>query len=181
MVQTEHAWSVLVAVHALAASVALILGAANLWRRPRGDQAHRRIGRVWVGLMYFVASSSFLVRTIEPGSFSWIHALSALTLATLSLGLWHARRGQPRLHAAHMIGTYIGLWGAFVGVVAVPDRLVPQAFQSNWLGMGTITVAVIAVGLCIIYAAVGLSPKPRAAVVQNRLARARPGGREEAE
>ena len=34
-----------------------------------------------------------------------------------------------------MIGTYAGLWGAFIGVAVVPSRLVPQAFQSNWLGM----------------------------------------------
>lgn len=73
----------------------------------------------------------------------------------------------------------VGLWGAFIGVVAVPDRLVPQAFQSNWLGMGTLTVAVIAVGLCIIYAAVRLSPKPSTSVAQKQPGRARLEDREE--
>lgn len=152
MVQTEHAWSVLIAVHALAASLALVLGAVNITRRPRGDAPHRAIGRIWVGLMYFTALSSFLVQTIRPGNFSWIHALSVLTIVTLSLGLWCARRGLVRAHAGNMIGTYLGLWGAFIGVVAVPDRLVPQAFQSSWAGMGLLTLGIVAVGLALVAA-----------------------------
>ena len=150
MVQTAHAWSVLVTAHAVAASLALVLGGANLVRRPRGNRPHRAIGWTWVGLMYFTALSSFLVQMIRPGSFSWIHALSVLTLVTLTLALWCARRGDVRGHAANMIGTYVGLWGAFIGVVAVPQRLVPQAFQSNWAGMGVLTVALVAGGLAVV-------------------------------
>lgn len=53
-----------------------------------------------------------------------------------------------------MIGTYIGLWGAFIGVVAVPQRLVPQAFQANWARMGALTLAIILAGLALIYTVV---------------------------
>lgn len=151
MVQTEHVWSVLIGVHALAASGAIVLGAANLLRRPKGDAAHRAVGRIWAGLMYFTAVSSFFVQTIRPGNFSWIHALSVLTLVTLTVGLWAARRGRVRLHAANMIGTYVGLWGAFIGVVAVPDRLVPHAFQANWAGMGALTLAIVGCGLALVW------------------------------
>ena len=49
-----------------------------------------------------------------------------------------------------MIGTYAGLWGAFIGVTAVPSRLVPQAFQQNWLGMSVLTIGIIAVGLAAV-------------------------------
>jgi uncharacterized membrane protein len=160
MIQTEHAWTVLIAAHALAASLSLVLGAGNLARRPKGDRPHRIVGRTWAGLMYFTALSSFFIQTIAPGSFSWIHALSALTLVTLTLGLWHARRGQVRLHAANMVGSYLGLCGAFIGVVAVPHRLVPQAFQSNWAGMGALTLGVIVTGVAVIYAAAAASRSP---------------------
>jgi hypothetical protein len=49
-----------------------------------------------------------------------------------------------------MIGTYVGLWGAFIGVAAVPSRLVPQAFQANWIGMAAITLTIVAVGLLVV-------------------------------
>lgn len=160
MVQTAHAWSVLVAAHAVAASLALVLGGANLVRRPKGNRSHRGIGWTWVGLMYFTALSSFLVQMIRPGRFSWIHALSVLTLVTLTLALWCARRGNVRGHAANMIGTYLGLWGAFIGVVAVPDRLVPEAFQSNWVGMGLLTSGLVVGGLALVGLLARVLPEP---------------------
>lgn len=152
MVHAEHVWSVLLATHAAAASLAMVLGAVNVLRRRRGDGPHRAIGWMWVVLMYFTAFSSFFIQQLRPGRFSWIHALSVLTIVTLSLGLWNARRGNIPRHAANMIGTYIGLLGAFVGVVAVPTRLVPQAFQHNWLEMTLLTAGVVAVGLGIVAA-----------------------------
>ena len=158
MIQTAHAWSALIVLHAAAAAFSLVLGGANLSRRPKGDRPHRAIGWVWAGLMYFTALSSFLVQMIRPGNFSWIHALSVLTLVTLSLALWCAHRGNVRGHAANMIGTYIGLWGAFIGVVAVPDRLVPQAFQSNWAGMGALTLGIVVTGLALVAALVRVFP-----------------------
>lgn len=143
----EHSWNTLIVIHAVAASFAMVFGAVNIARRRRGDRPHRTIGWIWLGCMYFTAFSSFWIQQLRPGNFSWIHGLSAFTIVTLSLGLWNARRGNIRAHAGNMIGTYIGLWGAFIGVAAVPSRLVPQAFQDNWFGMSMITLAIIAVGL----------------------------------
>lgn len=145
-----HAWTVLIAAHAVAALLAMVLGAVNLLRRPRGDLPHRIIGRTWVGAMYFTAVSSFWIQELRPGSFSWIHALSVLTIVTLTLGLWNARRGRVAAHAGNMIGTYLGLIGAFLGVVVVPSRLIPQAFQQNWLGMLAITALIVGVGLTFV-------------------------------
>ena len=146
----DHSWNVLIAIHAFAASFAMVFGAVNVLRRKRGDRPHRTIGWIWLVLMYFTAFSSFWIQQLRPGSFSWIHGLSAFTIVTLSLGLWNARRGNIRAHAGNMIGTYAGLWGAFIGVAAVPSRLVPQAFQSNWLGMSVLTLAIVAVGLAAV-------------------------------
>lgn len=159
----EDTWTPLIAVHAVVATLAMVLGAAQIVRRRRGDRPHRTIGWVWLVCMYFVAFSSFWIQQLRPGSFSWIHGLSAFTILTLSLGLFHARRGNIRHHAGNMIGTYVGLWGAFIGVVAVPSRLVPQAFQSSWLGMTVLTAAIIAVGLALVAAVVRLLPEPTGA------------------
>jgi uncharacterized membrane protein len=145
----NHSWNALVVAHALAASLAMVVGAVNLVRRRRGDAPHRAIGRVWLGCMYLTATSSFWIQQLRPGSFSWIHGLSAFTLVTLSLGLWNARRGHVRAHAGNMIGTYLGLWGAFVGVAVVPTRLVPQAFQAHWWAMGLLTLGIVATGLAL--------------------------------
>lgn len=148
----------LVAGHATAATLAMVLGAVNAVRRRRGDPAHRLIGRVWAAAMYLTAGSSFWIQDLRPGSFSWIHGLSVLTLVTLTLGLWRARRGDVRAHAANMIGTYLGLLGAFVGVVAVPSRLVPTAFQQDWLGMAAVTGAIVAAGLTFTWLVTRLLP-----------------------
>lgn len=145
-----HSWTALIAGHAVAATLAMLLGAANLLRRRRGDLAHRVIGRTWVGAMYLTAFSSFWIQEIRPGRFSWIHGLSVLTIVTLSLGLYNARRGRVAAHAGNMIGTYLGLLGAFVGVVAAPNRLVPQAFQQDWVGMAIVTALIVAAGLVFV-------------------------------
>lgn len=156
---TEHVWHPLVITHAVAATLALVLGAVNLARRPKGDSPHRVIGRSWVGLTYFTAFSSFGIQMIRPGSFSWIHALSVLTIVTLTLGLRDARRGNARGHAGNMIGTYLGMWGAFIGVVAVPSRMVPQAFQQSWLAMTALTAAVVLVGLGLVALVIRVLPR----------------------
>lgn len=118
--------SVLIALHAIGASLALLLGPVNLIRKPKGDRAHRRLGRVWVVAMYWTVVSSFFIHQINPGGFSWIHGLSAFTLITLSVGLWAARAGRITRHRGFMRGSYLGTVGAFIGAVVVPQRDIPQ-------------------------------------------------------
>ena len=105
-------WTVLIAVHAVAASYALIFGAVNLLRRTKGGSLHRIVGRIWVVAMYIVVLTSFGIRTID-GGFNWLHALSALTFGTLTAGLWAVRTGNIRAHRSFMTGSYFGLIGAF--------------------------------------------------------------------
>jgi len=106
--------------------VALVLGAWQLLRRPRGDRVHRRVGRVWIVAMYWTVLSSFFITELEPGRFSWIHGLSALTFVTLTAGTWAAVLGRIGVHQQFMTGSYLGLLGAFGGAVAVPSRDIPQ-------------------------------------------------------
>ncbi|WP_375387670.1 DUF2306 domain-containing protein [uncultured Amnibacterium sp.] len=143
-------WTLLVASHATAATLAVVLGAVQLARRRFGDRLHRWNGRVWVVLMLFVAVSSFWIREIRPGGFSWIHILSVVTAVSLVVAVVAIRRGDRTTHAISMISTYAGMIGALIGVVAVPVRLVPRWFQADWLGMTLLTAAIAATALTCI-------------------------------
>lgn len=118
-------WTVLISLHAIAASYSLIFGAVNLLSRPKGGRVHRIVGRIWVVSMYVVVLTSFGIRTID-GGFNWLHALSLLTFCTLTAGLLAIRTGNIKAHRGFMTGSYLGLLGAFVGVLAVPSRRIPQ-------------------------------------------------------
>ncbi len=75
--------------------------------------------------MYVVVLTSFGIRTID-GGFNWLHALSVLTFCTLTAGLLAIRKGNIKAHRGFMTGSYFGLLGAFVGVLSVPSRRIPQ-------------------------------------------------------
>ena len=149
-----------VAVHASAAAIALVLGAVNLVRRPKGDRTHRIVGACWVAAMYWVIVSSFAIKDLRPGHFSWIHGLSVFTFGTLSIGLWAALTGRPEHHRTFMTGSYFGLVGAFIGAVAVPSRQVPQ-LSVHHPGQFVAGIAVdLAVALFILWLA-GVRGLPR--------------------
>src|SRR5438445_6439446 len=117
-------WTLLIALHAAGATLAVFLGGFQLLRRRKGDLLHRRIGRLWMADMYWVTLSSFGIKRLDPGHFSWIHGLSAWTILSLSLAIWSARRGNIRAHVAWAAGSYLGLVGAGIAAIAIPSRLV---------------------------------------------------------
>jgi uncharacterized membrane protein len=119
-------WTLLIAAHAAGATLALMLGGYLVLRRPKGDLRHRRLGRVWVLTMYWVAVSSFGIQELRPGHFSWIHGLSAWTIVSLTVAVWAARTGRVRTHRQYVVGSYLGLVGAGIAATAFPVRLVPQ-------------------------------------------------------
>ncbi|MDQ1699870.1 MAG: hypothetical protein QOG34_1733 [Frankiaceae bacterium] len=116
----------LIALHASAATFALMLGAVVIAHRPRGDLTHRRLGRVWFAAMYFTVLSSFGIKRLTPGHFSWIHGLSVFTFCTLTLALYGARTHNLALHRGNVVGSYFGLVGAGVSAAAFPVRAIPQ-------------------------------------------------------
>ena len=135
-------WTVLIAVHAFGATVALVLGAVMVVRR-KGDLAHRRLGRVWMVTMYWVVLSSFGITRLHPGHFSWIHGLSVFTFFSLTMAWRAARRHDVRGHRGWVLGSYGGLLGAFVGAVAVPVRLIPQTVVHHPLQAGLAVTGVL--------------------------------------
>ncbi|MCF3138862.1 DUF2306 domain-containing protein [Paenarthrobacter sp. AR 02] len=156
-------WTFLIALHAIAAGYALIFGAVNLLRRNKGSVAHKILGRIWAVAMYVVVLTSFGIRTID-GGFNWLHALSVLTFCTLTIGLWSVRKGNIRAHQRFMTGSYFGLVGAFIGVVAVPDRRLPQmavhdlAALTLWAGALALTAGLTVAGLLQVRPGPGPSP-----------------------
>ena len=136
-------WTLLIAAHASGALLALVLGTVMVVRR-KGDGPHRRIGRVWMVLMYWVVLSSFGITRLDPGHLSWIHGLSAFTFVSLTMAWRAARRGDVQRHRGWAIGSYGGLLGAFAGAVAVPVRLVPRTVVHQPV---TAAVATVVIGL----------------------------------
>lgn len=119
-------WTVLLAAHAAGATLAVLLGGWNLWLSRKGDVLHRRVGRIWFVIMYWVAFSSFGIKRLHPGHFSWIHGLSAWTIVSLTIALWAAMTHRVDLHKGFVAGSYFGLLGAGIAALAFPQRLVPQ-------------------------------------------------------
>lgn len=152
------AWSVLIAVHAVCASYALLFGAVQLLRR-KGDRPHRVLGWLWVSTMAVALVTSFGILTIS-GTFGLLHGLSLFTAGTITVGVIQARRGRIRSHRAFMIGSYLGLVGAFVGVLAVPTRRIPHlAAQEPWLLALFVIVVVVSNVMTVLGVAWSRTPR----------------------
>ena len=93
-----------------------MLGLAQL-ARVKGTRTHRVLGYIWIGLMLFVACSSFFIQELRHwGGFSPIHLLSIFTLAMLPLGIYFARHHNVGGHRKTMLGLFFGalvIAGAF--------------------------------------------------------------------
>jgi uncharacterized membrane protein len=121
----------LIATHAFAALMSLLLGGWQLFLSTKGSPLHRFIGRVWVPLMLYVSVTSFWIREIRDGRFSFLHILSIVTIVSVSLGVFEVRRGNVKGHIGNMIGSWVGLCFAFVFAVAIPQRHIPQFVLSD--------------------------------------------------
>ncbi len=136
-------WTVLIASHAVGASVALVLGPVQPLWRTRGDRLHRLVGRVWSGMMLYTATGSFFFGGWTKLSDLFLRLLAVITLVGVTLGIILARRGRIR-HTALMISGYLGLVGAFIGAWAVPDRRVPSWFAVHPELMSLIAASIVA-------------------------------------
>ena len=93
-------------LHAIMAMIAIILGGIQLSMK-KGGVIHKLLGRIWVGIMMFVAISSFFIHEIKLwGDYSPIHLLSLWTIFILGVGIYYARVGNIKRHKQVMIATY---------------------------------------------------------------------------
>lgn len=95
--------------------------------RPKGTTPHKALGRAYVVLMLASAVSTFWIRGIGHGSFSFLHLLSIFVLLALPFALVMARLGRVRVHCYTMIGVYLGgIWIAGL-LTLLPGRLLHRA------------------------------------------------------
>lgn len=160
------AWTWLIALHAVAASLAMVLGAFQILRPTKGDPPHQVIGRIWVGLMLFVALGSWLFGGYDSAIDIFLRVLAVWTTFSVIMAVVQARRGNIDRHRGFMVGTYLGLLGAFIGVLAVHTRRVPAWFAAEPLLMSLIATAIIAVGGFVI-AGVLFGTRPRRPAAHN--------------
>lgn len=120
----------IVILHALAALLAILLGAIQLATQ-KGTAQHQALGRVWVFIMAGVALSSFAIHEIRMlGPFSFIHLLSLLVLYSLWEAINAARKGEIAKHKTTMVRLYalgLILTGAFT---LLPGRVMYRVFFS---------------------------------------------------
>ena len=114
-------------LHLTTAVLAFALGTANL-ALAKGNFRHRVFGWTWMGAMLFVTVSSFWIRELNEGSFSWLHGLTVWTLVSMAGAIFSIRKGWVRSHAGWMIGTMIGL------VIAGAFAFAPGRFIAHQLG-----------------------------------------------
>ncbi len=109
-------------IHASLALAALALGIVQL-TAPKGTFSHRTLGYAWVAIMAAIALSSFGIRVLAQGAFSFVHVISVVTLAVLPFAVLHARRHRVRRHAIAMVSLFAGALIIAGGFTLVPGRI----------------------------------------------------------
>ena len=121
----------IIAAHIATATLSVILGTAVLLAK-KGTPRHKWLGRLWAVTMFATALSSFDIRELNPGHFSWVHALSLLTIVSVGRAIWAIRQGNVRGHQLAMRGSFIGLVMAGIAAVATPHRLL-NLIVTGWI------------------------------------------------
>jgi len=139
-VRTDAAW-VLLVVHVVCASVAMILGALQLVPRVRADRRrHRVIGRTFLGFgtVAFVGTAVPLAITTPDGNLTRYGVLvPALLWPVLAVLGWRAiRRGDVVRHREWMVRLYAVTFFAITTRLLVPLLLLVQVpvMQSRYDG-----------------------------------------------
>ncbi|WP_321963829.1 DUF2306 domain-containing protein [Paraburkholderia sp. J7] len=122
---------VIIAAHVVAATLSVILGTA-VTLAEKGSIRHKWLGRLWVLMMFATALSSFDIRELNPGHFSWVHGLSLLTFASVGRAVWAIRHGNVRGHRLAMRGSFFALVAAGLAAIATPHRLL-NLIVTSWI------------------------------------------------
>jgi len=93
--------SLAVQIHLVAAVLALVFGCV-MWFRPKGTSSHKMIGRGFVILMLVTAITAIFIRSLNNGSFSWIHIFVPITVIGSYQIIVSIRRGNIKKHKAHV-------------------------------------------------------------------------------
>ena len=114
----------------------------------------------------WTAVTSFWIRDINEGAFSWLHVLSVVTLVTVTLGVVNARRGRIQAHRGNMVGSWLGAVGAMLAATAIPGRMIPTYAVAEPGGAVAFALSVLVMTVLLVLAGARL-----ARVVDGRAAR----------
>ncbi|HZX82401.1 MAG TPA: DUF2306 domain-containing protein [Reyranella sp.] len=115
-----------VQIHLVSVLTAFVIG-TWMMVRPKGTMPHKALGRIYVALMIASAVSTFWIRGLGHGSFSFLHLLSIFVLLALPFAIVMARLGRVQAHRYTMIGVYLGgIWIAGP-LTLLPGRLLHRA------------------------------------------------------
>jgi len=115
-----------VQIHLVLVLVAFVIG-TWMMARPKGTMPHKALGRVYVVLLMASAISTFWIRGLGHGGFSFLHLLSLFVLLALPFAIVMARLGRVQAHRYTMIGVYVGgIWVAGL-LTLLPGRVLHRA------------------------------------------------------
>ena len=86
--------------------------ALGFFARRKGTPLHKRLGRVYAGLILVTAAVALIMPAeVGPrilGHFGFIHLFSILVLVCVPLAVYNIRRGNVSGHRFNMVGVYVG-------------------------------------------------------------------------
>lgn len=97
--------------------------------RKKGDQTHKRLGKIWVALMIVSCLLSFGIRGPD-GRLNWLHGLAAFTIYSVIDAVRKIRKGDLMAHRHGMIGPYIGVVIAMFFAFYAEHRLLGSWLRS---------------------------------------------------
>ena len=155
-------WTIIIAVHAIVATVTIALGTFQVFRMVRGDRLHKAVGRTWASLMLVVSVTGLFIGNYHDALDLFLHGLAIWTIISICVGVYFARKGNIYRHKGFMLGSYFGLLGAFIGVIAVPTRRIPSYFEAYPLVMTLIAIGIIAVsGFLVAFLSTYIKARPK--------------------
>lgn len=94
-----------IVIHVATVLPAIPLGGFLLLSR-KGTNLHKRLGKIWVGLMVTTATAAIFIQT--GGSFSFIHIFIPMTYWASFRLIVTARRGDMKGHKKEVLSLYLG-------------------------------------------------------------------------
>ncbi|MBL8772444.1 MAG: hypothetical protein JNK30_13765 [Phenylobacterium sp.] len=114
-------------IHLLTALAALVLGAVLMAVR-KGRTFHRVAGWVWVSLVGVTAGATLFITSLNNGTWSLLHLLTAWVLLGLPIAVIAAKRHVVARHRRHMMGLFYGGFAINVFIAFLPGRTLWMMF-----------------------------------------------------
>ncbi|TKB51950.1 DUF2306 domain-containing protein [Ferrimonas aestuarii] len=118
-------------IHLVTVVPAFLIGTYLIFTK-KGTPSHKRLGRVYMILMLFSATTSLFmeaqVGSLVLGHFGFIHLLSFLTIYAVPVAYFSAKNGNIKRHKMSMVALYVGGM-----LVAGTFALMPGRLLHDWL------------------------------------------------